>query len=248
MSPGPKVQPKRSTLDLAGRVQQPLQLEVQRPGAEPAAVHRAQHLDVADRVEPEPGRDAPGHDLQQLGHAVLRVVAADEVEVAAGLLARLGQQALVDPVRVGDDPALGRLPEHLGQPDHRHRARGDDVGQHLPRPDRGQLVDVADQEQGRPARHRLEQRVHQRHVDHRDLVHDQQVALERVLLVALEAALGRVGLEQAVQGPGLAAGGLAQPLGGPAGRCGQGDGRRLGRQDLEDGVDQRGLADARARR
>ena len=37
-------------------------------------------------------------------------------------------------------------------------------------------------------RHRLEQRVHQRHVDHRDLVHHQQVALERVLLAPLEAA------------------------------------------------------------
>ena len=82
----------------------------------------------------------------------------------------------------------GRLAEHLGQPDHRHGARGDDVGQHLARPDRRQLVDVADQDQGRPSRHRLEQRVHQRHVDHRDLVHHQQVAVERVLLVALEAA------------------------------------------------------------
>ena len=75
-------------------------------------------------------------------------------------------------------------------------------------------------------RHRLEQAVHQRHVDHRDLVHDQQVAVERVLLVALEAAAGRVGLEQAVQGLGLEPGGLAHPLGGPAGRCRQGDGRR----------------------
>ena len=91
----------------------------------------------------------------------------------------------------------------------------------------------------------LSRRVHQRHVDHRDLVHDQQVALERVLLVALEAALGRVGLEQAVQGPGLEPGGLAQPLGRPAGGRRQGDGRRLGLEDLEDGVDQRGLADAR---
>ena len=87
--------------------------------------------------------------------------------------------------------------------------------------------------------------MHQRHVDHRDLVHDQQVAVERVLLAPLEAALGRVGLEQPVQGPGLPAGGLAQPLGGPAGRRRQGDGGGLGGQDLEDAVDQGGLAHAR---
>ena len=85
--------------------------------------------------------------------------------------------------------------------------------------------------------------MHQGHVDHRDLVHDQQVALEDgMLLAALEPAPGRVGLEQPVQGPGLVPGGLAQPLGGPAGRCGQGNGLRLHRQDLEDAVDQGGLA------
>ena len=90
--------------------------------------------------------------------------------------------------------------------------------------------------------------MHQRHVDHRDLVHDQEIALERVLLVALEAALGGIGLEQAVQGLGLQPGGLAQPLGRPAGGGRQRDGGGLGLEDLEDGVDQRRLADARARR
>jgi hypothetical protein len=51
--------------------------------------------------------------------------------------------------------------------------------------------------------------VHQRHVDHRDLVHHQQIGLERMLLVALEAALAEIGLEQPVQGAGLQARGLA---------------------------------------
>ena len=149
-------------------------------------------------------------------------------------------------MRVDDDPALRRLPEHLGQPDHRHRRTGDDVGQHLAWPDRRQLIDVADQDQGCPGWHRLEQAVQQRHVDHRDLVHDQQLAIQLVLLIALEAAARRVGLEQTMQGLGLEAGGLAHPLGGPAGGCGKGDALRSGPQDLEDGVDQRGLADAGA--
>jgi hypothetical protein len=135
-------------------------------------------------------------------------------------------------VRVGDNPALRRLAEHLAQPHHRHRPALDDVGQHLPGPDRGQLVDVDHQEQRRPPGHRLQERVQQRHVDHRDLVHHQQVALERVIFVPLEPALGGVGLEQPVQGPGLQAGGLAQPLGRPARRRGQHDGRGLRPEDL----------------
>ena len=58
-------------------------------------------------------------------------------------------------------------------------------------------------------RHRLEQAVQERHVDHRDLVDDDELGLERVLLAALEAAAGGIGLEQTVQGLGLEPGGLA---------------------------------------
>ena len=86
----------------------------------------------------------------------------------------------------------------------------------------------------------------QRHVDHRDLVDDDELGLELVLLAALEAAAGGIGLEQTVQGLGLEPGGLEQPLGRPAGWCCQGDVLGPGAQDGEDGVEQRGLADAGA--
>ena len=59
--------------------------------------------------------------------------AAGQVEVAAGRLAGLGQQTPVDPVRVGDDPALGGLAEHSVKPHHRHRPGADDVSQHCGR-------------------------------------------------------------------------------------------------------------------
>jgi hypothetical protein len=45
--------------------------------------------------------------------------------------------------------------------------------------------------------------MHQRHVDHAGLVDDKQVALERAFLRALEAAVRRIGLEQAVNGAGV---------------------------------------------
>jgi hypothetical protein len=54
--------------------------------------------------------------------------------------------------------------------------------------------------------------VHERHVDHAGLVHDQQVALQRALLRALEAAVRRVGLEQAVDRAGAQARALASRL------------------------------------
>jgi len=58
----------------------------------------------------------------------------------------VGHQTLVDLMGVDDDPALGGLAEDFGQAHHRHGTRGDDVGQRLARPDRGQLIDIADQQ------------------------------------------------------------------------------------------------------
>ena len=116
--------------------------------------------------------------------------------------------------------------------------------QHLAGADRRQLVDVADQDQRGMVRHRLQQSVHQRHVDHRGLVDDEQVAVQRVLLVAPEAAVHGIGFQQPMDRLRLAAGALRQPLRRPAGRRGQRDVDALDHQDLQDRVDQRRLADA----
>ena len=69
--------------------------------------------------------------------------------------------------------------------------------------------------------HRPQQRVHQQDIDHGGLVHDQQIAVERVVLVRAEAARLRVDLQQPVDGLGLQAGGFGQPLGRPSGRGAQ---------------------------
>ena len=98
---------------------------------------------------------------------------------------------------------VGRLPEHLREPHDRHGAGADHVGEDLAGADRRQLVDVADEQQRRAVRQRPQQGPHERHVHHAGLVDDQQLAVERVLLGPLEAAVLRVGLEQAVDGLGL---------------------------------------------
>ena len=68
--------------DLARWVQRVLQLDIERAGTEAAAVHRAEHLDVAYRVEPEALGDAFPHDCQQLPNPLFRVRRIDEIEVA----------------------------------------------------------------------------------------------------------------------------------------------------------------------
>ena len=78
-----------------------------------------------------------------------------------------------------DDATLRRLAKNLGQTRDRHYRRVYNICQHLAGTDRGQLIDITDDEQGRLGRDRLEKRVHQQHVHHRGFVDNQQVAVER---------------------------------------------------------------------
>ncbi len=146
-----------------------------------------------------------------------------------------------------DDHAAGRgLAEHLRQPHHGNGARPDDVGEDLARPDGWELVDVADEQQRGAGRQGADERLHQQDVDHGRLVDDEQVAGERVRLVALEAAVLRVGLQQAVDGLCLDACGLGQALRRATRRGAEGDVDAFRDQHLQDRVHQRRLADARA--
>src|SRR5215831_3792158 len=139
LSPGQKVQPKRSTRISPGGFN--AVCSVEGAGTEAAPIHRAQHLDVAYGIEPEALRDALPHDSQQLSDAFFSVRRVDKIEVAAVSRRKLWHKALVDAMGIDDDPALGSPAEDLGQAHDRRGARRDDVGQHLPGPDRRQLID-----------------------------------------------------------------------------------------------------------
>ena len=160
-------------------------------------------------------------DLQQPARALLRVGGLDEVEVrrAVARPTSSGISPVVDPVRVDDDAARGRLPEDLGQPHHRHRARGDDVGQHLPGPDRRQLIDVADQDERRRAAARpAAARASAARPPSRSRPRRAGRTRAGRAPARRNLPLRGVDLEQPVDGLGLEAGRLRQPLGGPAGR------------------------------
>jgi len=85
------------------------------------------------------------HDRQQLPHPRFRVCCVDKVEVATFGRGEIRHQAVVDPMRIDDDPALGGLPEDLGQADNRHSGRRYDIAQNLPWAHRRQLIDIADE-------------------------------------------------------------------------------------------------------
>ena len=118
-------------------------------------MHRRQDLDVADWVQVEFGGDAAGDDVDDefrglLGRVqagVLGGVAAEPVEVVkAGELRRL---AVVDAVGVDDDAGLLGLAKDLGQAHPRDAPGSEQVAQDFAGADRGELVDVADQQQMR---------------------------------------------------------------------------------------------------
>src|SRR5208337_3694116 len=69
-------------LAFAGGVQRRLQFDVERTRADAATVHRTKHLDVADRVQAEPLRNAGLHQLQNALNGRLGILGGNEVEVA----------------------------------------------------------------------------------------------------------------------------------------------------------------------
>jgi hypothetical protein len=65
---------------------------------------------------------------------LFRVGRIKEIEVAALCGRQIGHQALVDPMRVDDDPTFGSLPEDLGQARDRDGRGCGNVRQYLPGP------------------------------------------------------------------------------------------------------------------
>ncbi len=141
-----------------------------------------------------PGGDM--HILRQTARAELtdglhelRGRAAAQEEAVAVLCGQNGQLAAVDGVGVHDDEALPGLPENFRQADGRDDAAADEVGKQVARADARQLVRVADEHKAGLLRQRLEQTVHEQHVDHGHLVHDDGVAFQRLVLIAGEEHL-----------------------------------------------------------
>src|SRR5690606_36751961 len=111
--------------------------------------------------------------------------------------------------------------------------------------DRGQLVDVADEQQVGAGGDGLDELVGQQQVQHGGLVDDDEVGVEGVVAVEGGVAAGAQ-LQQPVDGGGLVAGQLGQALGGAAGGGGQDDLGAFGAGQQHDRADGEALAAAGA--
>ena len=102
--------------------------------------------------------------------------------VSASIQAWMDMCACVD-----DDVGFLRLSKNLGQAHGRHRVGGDDIGEHVAGPDRWELVDVSDEQKCGVSGDRRGHGRDQIGVEHRRLVDDEHIELERVVLVSLES-------------------------------------------------------------
>jgi hypothetical protein len=66
-------------------------------------------LDVADRIETEPARNAGFDQRDDATNRGFGIIRLDEIKVAVGLgLSQIGDRSIVDAVGTHDDLALGR--------------------------------------------------------------------------------------------------------------------------------------------
>ncbi len=198
------------------RVQSALQHDVQLADSDRSPIHRAQNLNVADRVEPMPLRDSILNQPNQGCGYILRRIPFYEVEVGTGLrCAKLRHFPLANEVGAGNDLTGGCLPEHFGQTNDRYHAAIDQVSQGISRPYGGELIHVADHDQSGSLGEAAEQGVHQEHVHHRGLIDDKEVAVKRLVFVAQKPSRGRIDFQQTVDCLRFHPGCLGEPLRGP---------------------------------
>ena len=151
-------------------------------------------------------------------------------------------------MRVDDDQALTVLAENPPQHDFGNNTGIDQIPQHAAWPHRRQLVDIADENQVAMGIDGAQQMIHQGQVDHRSLIDDDKIDLQRIIFAALKAALARVVFEQPVDGRRFFAGAFGHAFCRPP--CWRRQ-REVGfgaAQDREQRRQQSGFPRARARR
>ena len=227
------------------RIERALQRGVQFPDPEAPAVHRDQNLDVTHRVESEPLGDFLPHQPQHQAGDFLRFLAMEEGEIGALFRRFLRDASVPDIVGRADDAAGFGLAEDFRQAHGRHRATGQQIGEHRARAHAGQLVRIADEKQRSRRREGAAQGGHERHVDHGKFVDHHQVGIERMLRPAFESA-AREEFEQAVDGLGTVPGRFAHALGRASGRRAQLEADLFRGENFQQTVEQGGFAHARA--
>ncbi len=210
-------------------------------------MHGAEDLHVPARVQPKARGNAFAHQGAHGGQGIFRVFPGDEKEIRCAVGAiRQGHVALVDAVGIDHNAAFPGLAKNLRQTHHMDDSGGDEIGEHAAGTNGGQLVHVADENQPGGGRKRLQQTVRQRQVHHGELIHDDQVGIQRLPGMAMKGSIMRLELQQSVKSLGFPPGGLGQPARRPPGRGRQPDALLPVLQEAHQGIDEGRLAGARA--
>ena len=169
-----------------GRIKKCLEFPVQKLHAQGAFAGRTEHLDLQP-VTADIRRQLLCDQGSYRCRDALRLTAPDKQKVLTSF-GKVYRLSPIDPVRVEDDIRLGRLTENPCQPDSFKTSGIDHIAEHIACADTWQLVGVAYQYHTRARDHSLQERVHQENVDHRHLIDDQDICLQRVFLVTHEPA------------------------------------------------------------
>ena len=129
----------------------------------------------------------------------------------------VGRLALIDLVGRGRDHRARRLAEDLAQPHHRGDPGLDQIVERPSRPDRRQLIGVADEDDVRRLRQPGQQHLHHPQVQHRGLVDDDEGGRQRSRR-PVGGLPARLPLQQPVDSRRLVPGRVLEAAGGPAGR------------------------------
>ena len=160
----------------------------------------------------------PGQ-LHDLTHRLFRILIFHKEKVRIFSVGYVRQLPLVNAVCVHNDPARLCLSEYFGETNYGKNTRIDHIPQHIPGTHAGELVNVAHHHKAHGGRNRLKQRVHQKHVYHGALVHNQDIPLQGILLILL-ISFRRLTFQQPVNRPGFQACRFRHPLCRAArGRC-----------------------------
>lgn len=193
-------------------------------------------MNLFHRVKPKLGGDAFGDDVQRPFRGGFGVFGGEEEKVGGGFFGEFGEFAVVDAVSVGDDLGRGGLPEDGAQAGDGGHAAGNDIPQHIPRTDGGELIHIAHEEEVGARFEGAEQTVGENQIEHGGFVHHEEVDGERVVFVLGEAARGGV-VEHPMDGGGGVAGGFGEAFSGAPSGGGEHEAFVVGLKNVDEGFE-----------
>ena len=113
---------------------------------------------------------------------------------------------------IHDNSAGLGLPENPGQTNHRKYFTVDHIAEHISCTNRWKLINISHQNQTHVRRDCFHQRIHQNNINHRTLIHNQNITLKRCFLIFL-IAFRRFEFQKSVDSLCLQTGGFRHSLG-----------------------------------